>query len=293
MKGKIYNLLIALTVLLLPFSAFGQKGDVFKSEAIMHEDLGNFEKAAVTYEKAIEGYNEINITDTLSIFKAGQNYARVNLNDKALPFLLKCEELNYQEPNLYITLSKVYTDTKQLKKAEAALLKGKELFPVQKEDFLRRIGLFYYNTHDFEKATSVFGTLLELTPNDLGSLYIQGSAQMYLNQFDDAAQSLEKILTLDPSHDKATKLLGLVYFKKADYLFQKETKRYEGLSKPTRMDYSNSLKKLDQITQGYALSLPHLEKALVSSPNDQTLVNCLKVAYKRLKMDEKAAELEK
>ncbi|SMO37471.1 Tetratricopeptide repeat-containing protein [Saccharicrinis carchari] len=291
-RSNINNLSFILMICFIPFLASAQKGDIFKSEAIMHEGLENYEKAAVIYEKAVAAYSEENITDTLSVFKAGQNYVRANMYDKGLPFLLTCDKLGYREPNLYYTLSQLYTEKKQLAEAEAALLKGKALFPDYKKDYLKKLGYFYYSTRQLKKASSSLASLLELDPYDINSMYLRGSAQLYMKQFDDASRSLEKILTIDPNYGKATKLLGIVYFKKADYLFQKETARYEALSKPNRMDYTNSLKKLEKINQDYAIALPYLEKALLSSPNDKSVINCLKVTYKRLKMDSKAKDLE-
>ena len=87
------------------------------------------------------------------------------------------------------------------------------------------------------------------------------------------------------------KKLGVIYFKQTDYLYVKETKRYEAMKNPTRVDYHNSTKKLEQIAKGYTKALPYLEQAHANSPKDKAIISCLSVAYRRLKMEEKAAQM--
>ncbi|MGQ1783901.1 tetratricopeptide repeat protein [Saccharicrinis sp. GN24d3] len=289
MKIRFSVILLLLTTSSLYLNA--QQGDILKSEAIMYEGQGNYPKAAITYEKATIAYENENLTDTLSIYKAGQSYSRCKHYDKALPFLIKCDDLNYQEPNLYITLSQAYTGNKDLKKAEEALLKGQEMYPNHKKNYIKQISYFYYNSRQFDKACAALSTALENNPNDLNSLYLYGSSLERLKKYDEASDALLQIMKLDESNTKAVKKLGIVYFKKTDNLLQKETKRYEAIAKPSRVDYSNTVKKLDQIKEGYKKALPYLEKAYETSPNDKTIASCLKVVYKRLKMDDKAVQL--
>ncbi|WP_439185679.1 tetratricopeptide repeat protein [Carboxylicivirga taeanensis] len=282
-----------LTVMLLACVSISmaQNADVMKSDAIMQESRMQYLAAAELYEKAANLYEANGQMDAFSFFKAGQNYVKVKNYSKALSMLEKAQSNNYSEADLYAALGDAQAGAGQFDKAEQALLKGKELFPDQQAEFTKKLGYLYFNSGQYDQAVECLNAALQVEPNNYTYHYLLGSAYERLKDYQKATEELEKVVALRPNHKNSIKKLGVIYFKLTDYLYEKETKRYEALKSPSRMDYHNSTKKLEEIARGYKKALPYLEKAHGFSSNDKAIISCLSVAYRRLKMEEKAAQM--
>lgn len=283
-----------IVICLLGLSAqicFSQEADVLKSDAIMMEGQMQYLKAAELYEIAALKYESDQKTDAFMFFKAGQCYNRVKKYEDALQMLNKSVSFGYSETELYISLADSYIGLKDFGKAEQALLKGKEQNDELDLEITKKLAYTYINSKQFEKAVNEINIGLEHTPDDVSLLYYLGSSYQRLKKYPEACESLERVLEVDPNHKNATKMLGVLYFKLTDYQYNKETKRYEALKNPSRIDYHNSTKKLEEISKGYKKCLPYLEKAHSNSPKDKSIISCLNVAYRRLKMESKANEM--
>ncbi len=287
------KLLLLISFGIFSVSLLAQQGDILKSEAIMYEGQGNYEKAAVTYEKATEAYKSENVLDTLSVYKTGQLYARSKQYPKAIPFLKQCIELNYQEHGVYIALSDAYSGLKQKNEAETVLEEGISKFPAAKSDFIKKLGYLYFNSGKYDKAVTTLKSALEVEPNNETFLYLYGSSFDKLKKYDESAQAFEKVLEINPNNKKAITKLGLVYFKRTDAKYKKEKKRYESMKSPSRVDYHNYTQKVASISKEFSKAVPLLEKAHQLSPSNKAIITCLSITYKRLKMKEKEAEMNK
>lgn len=270
-----------------------QEADVLKSDAIMQEGQMYYQKAADLYELAGNKYVEEGNIDAFCFYKAGQNQVKVKNYNKAIEMLEKARTNGFNEVDLYLVYGDAYTGLKQFDKAEVELIDGKEKYPENSADFTKKLGYLYFNSAQYDKAIDYLSKAIEQEPNNYNYHYLLGSSYERSKKYKEATVALEKVLELKPSHKNSIKKLGVIYFRQTDYLYTKETKRYESMKNPTRVDYHNSTKKLEQIAQGYSKSLPYLEKAHSNSPNDKAIINCLNVAYRRLKMNDKAASMEK
>jgi len=268
-----------------------QQADVLKSDAIIQEGKMQYVKAAELYEKANAAYGLDQRVDTFCLFKAGQNYTRAKQFDKALPMLEKAYDLNYSEPELYFSLADAYGGLKTFEKAEAILMEGKGRFEEMEEGFNKKTAYLFYNSGQYDKAVTALELALSQTPQDVTFLYLHASSLERLNRYPEAIQSFEKVLALKPNHKNATKKLGVIYFKQTDDLYEKETKRYGSMKNPSRVDYHNSTKKLEEISNDFEKAIPLLEKSLQDTPKDKAIISCLSVAYRRLKQTEKADQM--
>lgn len=271
--------------------ANAQQADVLKSDAIIQEGKMQYLKAAELYGEANAGYGLEQKVDTFCLFKAGQNYTRAKQFDKALPLLEKAYGMNYSQPDLFLSLSDAYSGLKKFDKAESILKEGKSRFEEKEEEFNKKMGYLFYNSGQYDKAVTALEMAMAQSPQNVTFLYLHGSSLEQLKKYPEAIQSLENVLLLKPNHKNATKKLGVIYFRQTDYLYEKETKRYESMKNPTRVDYHNSTKKLEGISQGYEKALPFLEESHEASPKDKAIISCLSVAYRRLKMAEKADQM--
>lgn len=268
-----------------------QNADVLKSDAIMQESRMQYLAAAELYEKAALLYEADNKADAFSFYKAGQNFAKAKKFDRSLSMLEKARSNGYDEGELYLTYGDTYAGLKKFAEAEAELKKGLEKFPAQKAEFTKKLGYLFFNSGQYEKAVASLTEAIGQEPGNYTYHYLLGSSYERLKKYKEAMVSLEKVLELKPNHKNSIKKLGVINFKLTDYLYTKETKRYEAMKNPSRVDYHNSTKKLEQIAQGYKKALPYLEKAHEISPKDKAIISCLSVAYRRMKMDAKAAQM--
>jgi len=268
-----------------------QNADVLKSDAIMQESQMQFLAAAELYQQAAEAYEADGKADAFSYFKAGQNYSKAKDYATAIDQLNKARANNYAEADLYLSYGDAHAGLKQFTEAEEELLKGKDLFPDRTDEFTKKLGYLFFNSGQYDKAVDYLGTAIAQEPNNYTYHYLLGSSYERLKKYKEATLELEKVLAINPKHKNSTKKLGLIYFKQNDYLYNKEKKRYESMKNPTRVDYHNSTKKLEEIAKGFEKCIPYLEKAYEMSPKDKAIINCLSVAYRRMKMDEKAAQM--
>ena len=265
-----------------------QDADVLKSDAIMQESNMQYLKAAELYEQAAKLYETGQKTDAFSYFKAGQNYTKAKQYKRALPLLDKARENAYEEADLYLVYGDAYAGAKQFKEAEKELLAGKEKYAENTADFTKKLGYLFFNSAQYEKAVQYLKVAIEQEPDNYTYHYLLGSSYERMKNYSAATDELEKVVKSKPDHKNSIKKLGVIYFRQTDYLYTKETKRYEAMKSPTRVDYHNSTKKLEQIAQSYRKALPFLEKAHAASPKDKAIIGCLSIAYRRLKMEDKA-----
>ncbi|MCU4175384.1 tetratricopeptide repeat protein [Carboxylicivirga sp. N1Y90] len=284
-------IVISLIMLVGVMTGYSQEADILKSDAIIMESQMQYLKAAELYEQAAIKYDAEQKSDAFMYFKAGQCYNRVKRYDNALPLLNEAKQNGYDEVDLYISLGDAYVGKKDYKQAEEALLKGREKDEERELDINKKLAFTYLNSKQYEKSVEVINAGLAVEPNDVSLLYYLGSSYQRLKKYPEACESLERVLEVDPNHKNATKMLGVLYFKLTDHKYNVETKRYEALKNPSRVDYHNSTKKMEQISKGYSKSLPYLEKAHSNSPKDKSIISCLNVAYRRLKMENKADEM--
>lgn len=288
MIRKISYLSIAL---ILNCVLYAQEADVLKSNGIMFESQMKFLEAAQSYEAAIKAYEANNIVDELCIFKAGQNYVKIKMYDKAIPFLTKSINNKYNNHQAYICLADAFEGMKNYAEAESTLINGKAIFPDYKSEFIKSLAYLYFNSQQYEKATSSLEIAIEEDDKNVSFRYLYASSFEKMKNYKSAVTEFENLLTIDPEHAKTVKKLGFIYFKQTDFLYKKEIKRYEAIKNPSRVDYHNSKKKLTEISQGYKKALPYLEKTHQKYPEDKTIMSCLSVAYRRLDMDIKANEM--
>lgn len=285
------NIILVSIGIIINSALYAQDADVLKSNGIMFEGQMKYLEAAQNYEAAIKAYEANNVIDELCIFKAGQNYVKVKMYDKAIPFLTKSINNNYDNYQTFLSLADAFEGLKNYTEAENALLKGSSLFPNNKTEYIKSLAYMYFNSKQYDKAVSSLENAINEDSTNVSYLYLYATSFEKLKNYKRATTEFEKLLAIDPNHTKSLKKLGFIYFKQTDYLYKKEMKRYEALNNPSRVDYHNSKKKLTQISQGYKKALPHLEKTHQLYPNDKTIISCLSVVYRRLNMDTKADEM--
>ena len=153
------------------------------------------------------------------------------------------------------------------------------------KEYDKKLAYFYFNSKQYNKALSAFEKIIEEDPGNVSYRYLYASSFEKKKDYKRTIIELEKLLEIDQNHINSIRKIGFFYFQQTDILYNKEKKRYELMKNPTRVDYHNSIKKLEEISKGYTKALPYLEKSYDFKPNDKNIVACLNIVYKRLEMD--------
>lgn len=75
-----------------------------------------------------------------------------------------------------------------------------------------------YNTHDFNKAYTLFNTLWEFSPENAEVNFYLGRSALELKKYDEAGIAFDRVLMLNPKHARTRLEMARLYF---------ETKQYE------------------------------------------------------------------
>ncbi|MGQ1945552.1 tetratricopeptide repeat protein [Geofilum sp. OHC36d9] len=265
------------------FLTYGQDPDVIKSDAIMAESIDDFSSAAQLYLSAFEAYEHAGKFDTVCIYRAGVNYYKIKDFERAISLFERMETLKMVSVNLYFSLSDSYLSLAKYDEARNALFKVIELYPEEKNSAYRRLVTIFYKSHDFGSTLEYTDKYLKGSPNDSYILFIKMMAYAQLRKLDEAVSVGEQLLSVDPEHQQGNEQMGIILCKITDLKYEREKRKYASLSNPSRVDYSNTTKKLAAISQEYRKAIPYLEKALSKNPNNASLKVALDNAQRRLK----------
>ncbi|MBN2165072.1 MAG: tetratricopeptide repeat protein [Marinilabiliaceae bacterium] len=279
MKKLIFSM---LTFTLIIFSVMAQDTDVKKSDAIMEESLQNYEKAAQLYEEAAMEYEKKGTIDSTCWLRAGICQLKLKNDQKAVTMFSKLESNNIITGELCYYMGDAYYGLKQFNKSESYLKKAIELDPNIALNANKKLVLVSYNSKKFDNAINYANKSLKLDSTDTNTLYLKMLAQEMKGDINGGVISGEKLLTINPSHSKGIEKLGLLYAKQTDEKYDKEKKRYAAMKAPTRVDFHNTTKKLNSISQEYKKAIPLLEKALAKKPNNEMVKKALDSAKSRM-----------
>jgi tetratricopeptide (TPR) repeat protein len=285
--------LASITFLLFSIAtfSFGQMGDVHKSDGISAESQEQYEEAAKAFEAAIKAFQEQNIVDTTCIYHAGLNYSKIEQYDKAIPYLKDAIQMNYNVGRASRLLADAYYKQKDIERAEATLIEGKESIPEEGFEFDKKLAYLYFNTGQFEKSAEYFQKVNEADPGKKSYMYLYAFSLERLKKYDQAIELFETIHQQNPSYKKATKMLGITLFEQADALNAAAVENYESNKKANIGDYVKIKRKLENIDTIYEKARVILEEAINDYPNDKQVANSLYQIYKKQSKEDKAAQM--
>ena len=157
---------------------------------------------------------------------------------------------------LYLYLSSLYEDSKDMVKAEKIIREGIALFP-------RNTDLHY-----------ALGTILEK-----------------VNRFEESIQSMEKVLSLDPQNADALNFIGYSYADRGMRLDQAEQMIVQALKiKPDNGYILDSLGWVYFKKNQYTKALNQLKRALELLPDDPNIIEHLGDVYLKIGQNKNAAE---
>lgn len=284
---------ISIISLWLCFSifAFGQTSEVFKSDGISAETQEQYEVAAKAFEAAANAFKEQNIIDTISIYRAGYNYARIDQYEKAIPFLQECIDLKYNEGRASRLLSDTYFGLKNIEKAETVLLTGKINCPEDQFEFDKKLAYLYLNSKQYEKAVISFEKVHRTAPENKNYAYLYGLSMERVKKYEQAIDIFTRLQQQFPNDSKSKKMLGITLFEQADEQNERIVKNYETKQDARIKDYIVTKRKLEEIDQKYDKARLILEESLADFPENKQVINTLYLIYRKQSKEKLAAEM--
>jgi len=216
------------------------------------EQRGKMHAAQAEYQKispAFELYANAQIQAAMIFKKEGKTIEAINLIKGTL-------RKKNDQAVLYLYLSSLYEDVKDLAAAEKTVMEGIGRFP-------RNTDLHY-----------VLGTLLEKT-----------------NRFEESVKSMKKVLEIDPQNADALNFIGYSYADRGIHLDQAEQMIVQALKiKPDNGYILDSLGWVHFKKNQYASALKHLKRALELLPNDSNIMEHLGDVYLKIDKNKEALD---
>lgn len=288
MNMRLILVLLFIFCNLIRQDLYAQNADVYKSDAISREWNQNYLEAAEFYSKAASLYKEKGVIDTLCLFKAGQNYVKAGRFDKALPFFKQVFELGgYQKGKLWVYWAEAYVGLKEYDEAQAILDKGLELSPRDSISILKKKAILAFNENQGNDAVEFVNKALAIDSTNIELLKFKAQVLERVGKFAEAANVYRKLLDSVEDNKELILRLAIALYSDTESKYKSELDRYKKLPNPSRVDYTNSKKKLKQISQGYLEAIPLLELSLKNYPGQKAVIQRLYLSYKRLGNKEK------
>ena len=245
--------------------------------------LRDFAGAANYFEKAYEVSlmpAADAVVDTLSIFNAGFTAYFSGEYERSVKNLLIAESYGYyQDGDLYNVLYNSYRslcgeDKAKLAEAKELLLRGLKLFPGNANVITCLTDLYLALGENPEGIVPMVQEAIAKEPENAMLWYGLGAVYKELKNYDEAMNSFNKVIELNPNNALAYYYIGNLYVLKGDEMNEQLNNNWGSET------YKEDKKKVEAL---YAQSIVPFEKAHELMPNEIAFVEYLKVVTFRLR----------
>lgn len=240
---------------------------------------GDFATAAKHFGLSLAISERFNIVDTLSIYNTALCYDKSGQIDEAIKGYLKCGDVGYNVPNVYIFASNLETNRGNKDAALNVIKTGRAKYPKSKELILEEIN-FYLQDNKFAEAEANLKAAIELDGRNEVLHFALGTVYENLGKPVEAEAAYKAAIDVKPDYFDALFNLGASYFNKAVEIDH-------GCDEipPSQKDkYADCVSKANV---QFEKALPHLEKAHEVNPKDKVTMRSLKDIYFRMeRMDD-------
>lgn len=282
------NILIFTSIIALSQGSFKELSEKAGEEM----SNKNYKKALELFDAAfkIDGVDDSELTWTASIAALCAQEAK-DLR-KAMKYNSIAIEHNTTDVLIYESQIELAKRLKDNKTMEDVLLVGRKKLEGQYQRFTTKLLYFYYNNKMYEKLFVIADEVLAYKPDHLKTYYFKGIAYLNTGNEEEAITAFKKMLSIDSEDADANMRLGLLYFNKASAIHDKSKSYYNSLKKPSREDYSNYRKEIEQANISYKKAIPYLENRYKVKP-DAKIKDALFLLYTRLGQNENADKYKK
>jgi tetratricopeptide (TPR) repeat protein len=264
----------------------------------------DFAKASDNFVKAFNVSKVFGTTDTSTLYNAGLSAEIGGLTEKAYDIYVQVEELDYDQPYLYSSLTNISLKNKDYENATKWIKKGRARYP-ENLDLIFSEANVYLTSGNIPEARRVLSLAIERDPENANlhyafavnydqmskdSLY---SAEDRDYAYNEAIKSYKKAIELQPDYFDAVYNLGALYFNEGIQFFvQADNILRSGYSNANLAKSAELEDKSKKIWRENAQ--PYLEEALtmieVGDPNYEIVLRSLRELYMRTGQMEKLEE---
>jgi tetratricopeptide (TPR) repeat protein len=294
LDAKNLNILDINQTLLVLSEAF------FNSGATAYNE-NNFKKASDNFLNSFQVSQAYGTTDTSTLYNAGLSAEIGGLFDEAYNIYRQVEEMNYDQPFLYSSLTNITLRNKDFDAAEKWIKKGRERYPDNLELIFAEANV-HLTSGNIPEAKNVLELAISKDPYNANLHYAFGvnydqmskdsiySAQDRDFAYNEAIKAYKKAIELKPDYFDAIYNLGALYFNEGIKLFVEADNILRGGYTQANLNKSSQLEdKSKAIWRENAQ--PYLEESLaLLQPNDQNyeiVLRSLRELYMRTGQNEK------
>ncbi len=210
-------------------------------------------------------------------------YASKALKDyeKAKVYLQKLIDLNYNDPKIYIEMSKILLEEKDTAEALGYIERGRSIFDDNKELILKEMEIYEMQGKSdllMEKLTEA----VELDPENSILYFVRGNLYEKKSNLTEAEKDYLKSVEFNPDYFDALYNLGALYFNKG----------------VEHISIANDIKDLTKYQaekakadEKFKQALSYLENAHEINPEDRNTMISLKILYYRMQIMDKHDEI--
>ena len=148
--------------------------------------------------------------------------------------------------------------------------------------------------NDVEKAKAWADKLVKADPDNKVNWYLKGTIVLGFNEFDNARESFEKALAIDPNYPDALYYMGIAYYNEvAQNRLEGKYKLYGVVDSPNKKYQAQFDQEKAEVTGMFEKAKQYLEKLRSITPDNPKLwASALQMVYSSMGMDDKAKEMD-
>jgi len=223
--------------------------------------------------------------DTIAAFNIGMAGVFSEDAEIAAEYLEKCVEVDFENPNVYIYLSRAQKQLGDTAQAYEVIMTGRERMPDELSILLEE-AQWYLEQGEKEALLTSLLAAVEADPENANLYFLIGKSYDDMKDYDLAEEYYKKAAELKPDFFESYYNIGAIYVNQAaeiqaeaNDLPLNETEKYKELT--------------DSASVFLEKAVPYLEKSLEIRPDDAPTLAALKEAYGRLDMTDKLEQLNK
>ncbi len=259
------------------------------TDAVAEYNTSNYARAIKLYETIFDifPYDEEdqlkrgNITKETVLYNSFFAARKMKDNIKSKKILQQLIDINFNEPAIYVHLSKIYIEEGDDEKALEIINYGRDMFDDDQGLINEEINL-YIKLNRTEELLDKLSIALEDDPENEVLLEIRGTVYYNSDDFKSSEKDFRKILEFDPNHFNANSIIGSILVNDANVIIDKANNTNDNqLYEKLRKNAKNTLN----------MALPYLEAAFKANPENKSNIELLKQVYYKVGDYKKSEEM--
>lgn len=284
------------------YDALKKAKELNKEGALKEEDVKTAEQNiyVASYNKGINAYNnqsfetalqyfkvatDVNPTDTTLYLNTGVTAEKMGDTALAIESYSRLAELGYKDPAIYAVLANLNFSQNKETEALAAIEKGLQLFPGNKDLMITELN-YYLEKGQASEVIDKIEASANADPGNKSLWFALGVAYNEIDSVSAAEDAYAKALEIDPAYYDANINMGVIAIDNANKIVQEANK----IPQDKTQEYEAKIAEYKEALKG---ALAYLEKAYESGERDRNLLSTMREIYVKLGDTARAEELTK